>query len=152
MSLFQSFGTPAVRMSFFQSFSLIFLDPYVFQNCWLLHPTVILQRKLFFMVEKVGRKWMMGDLGSTNPTIGRYSILLPIKLYQLTLCLKPHHERNFRGGRILSQDFHHLFCLTNLQRRQREVQGCGFLIYANKPSSLLEPKYKKEGDEKIYEH
>ena len=101
-------------LSVFQSH---FLDPYVFQNFWLLHPTVILQRKLFFMVENLGRKWMMGDLGSTNPTIGRYSILLPIKLYQLTLCLKPHHERNFRGGRILSQDFHHLFCLTNLQRR-----------------------------------
>ena len=39
-----------------------------------LHPTVVLrEEKLFFMVEKVGRKWMMGDLGSTNPTIGRYS-------------------------------------------------------------------------------
>ena len=82
-------------LSVFQSH---FLDPYVLQNCWLLHLTVILQRKLFFMVEKVGRKWMMGDLGSTNPTIGRYSILLPIKLYQLTLYLKP--ERLFGGGSV----------------------------------------------------
>ena len=87
-------------LSVFQSH---FLDPYVFQNCWLLHPTVILQRKLFFMVEKVGRKWMMGDLGSTNPTIGRYSILLPIKLYQLTLYLKP--ERLFGGGSVSQPGF-----------------------------------------------